>query len=124
MLKPIFAANWKMNHGPTEARAFVRAFLAAAPRGNGRTLAFFPPAITLPSVVHAFRDRPEVLVGVQNIHDQPAGAFTGETSAGMARDAASTRTVTARPPEPSGSGRSSGPVPIVASCARVVANRK
>ena len=27
MLKPIFAANWKMNHGPAEARAFVSTFL-------------------------------------------------------------------------------------------------
>ena len=87
MLKPIFAANWKMNHGPTDARAFLRNFVAHAPRGEARTLIFFPPAITVPTVVDALQDRPEVLVGVQNIHDEPAGAFTGETSAGMARDA-------------------------------------
>ena len=87
MLKPIFAANWKMNHGPTEARAFLRAFLAHAPRGDGRTLAFFPPAITLPSVVEALQDRPDILVGVQNIYTEASGAYTGETSAGMARDA-------------------------------------
>ncbi len=87
MLKPIHAANWKMNLGPTEARAFVRSFLAHAPRGDGRSLVFFPPAITLPSVVEALHDRPDVLVGVQNIHHEAAGAFTGETSAGMARDA-------------------------------------
>lgn len=87
MLKPIYAANWKMNLGPTEARAFVRAFLAHAPRGDGRSLVFFPPAVTLPSVVEALRDRPDILVGVQNIHHEASGAFTGETSAGMARDA-------------------------------------
>ena len=87
MLKPIYAANWKMNLGPTEARAFVRAFLAHAPRGDGRSLLFFPPAITLPSVVEALHDRPDILLGVQNIHHEAAGAFTGETSAGMARDA-------------------------------------
>lgn len=87
MLKPIFAANWKMNHGPTEARAFIRAFLTNAPRGDGRTLVFFPPAITLSSVVEALQDRPDVLVGVQNIYSEASGAFTGETSAGMARDA-------------------------------------
>lgn len=87
MLKPIFAANWKMNHGPTEARAFIRTFLPHAPRGDGRTLVFFPPAITLASVVAALEDRPDILVGVQNIYGEASGAFTGETSAGMARDA-------------------------------------
>ena len=87
MLKPIFAANWKMNHGPTDARAFMRSFLAQAPRGGGRTLAFFPPAITLATVADALHDRPEILVGVQNVHEEAAGAYTGEISAGMARDA-------------------------------------
>jgi triosephosphate isomerase len=87
MLKPVFAANWKMNHGPSDARAFLRAFLAHLPRGDRRTLVFFPPAITVPSVLDALADRPEVFVGVQNVHHEAAGAFTGEISAPMARDA-------------------------------------
>lgn len=87
MLKPIFAANWKMNHGPTDARAFMRSFLKQVPRGDKRTIAFFPPAITLQTVVDALHEHPEILVGVQNVHEEPAGAFTGEISAGMARDA-------------------------------------
>jgi triosephosphate isomerase len=87
MLKPIFAANWKMNHGPNDARAFMRTFLAHLPRGDGRTIAFFPPAITLPSVIDALADRPEMLVGAQNVYHEPTGAFTGEISAAMARDA-------------------------------------
>ena len=37
MRKPILAANWKMNHGPTDARAFFRAFLAHTPRATDRT---------------------------------------------------------------------------------------
>ena len=87
MLKPVFAANWKMNHGPSDARAFLRAFLAHLPRGDRRTLVFFPPAITLPTVVEALAERPEIFVGVQNVHHEAAGAFTGEISAPMARDA-------------------------------------
>jgi triosephosphate isomerase len=87
MLKPIYAANWKMNHGPSDARAFMRSFLAHLPRGDARTIIFFPPAITLASVMDALADRPEILVGVQNVHHEPSGAFTGEISAGMARDA-------------------------------------
>ncbi|MDF1501487.1 triose-phosphate isomerase [Roseisolibacter sp. H3M3-2] len=87
MLKPILAANWKMHHGPTEARAFFRDFLAHTPRVTGRTVVFFPPAITLRAVQEALQDRPEFLTGVQHVHDQASGAFTGEISAGMARDA-------------------------------------
>jgi hypothetical protein len=71
MLKPIFAANWKMNHGPSDARAFMRTFLAHLPRGDDRTIAFFPPAITLRSVLDALADRPEILVGVQNVTTSP-----------------------------------------------------
>jgi triosephosphate isomerase len=87
MLKPILAANWKMNHGPTDARAFMRQFLAHFPRNSDRTVAFFPPALTLHAVQEALKDRPEILVGVQNVHHEASGAFTGEQSAGMARDA-------------------------------------
>jgi triosephosphate isomerase (TIM) len=85
--KPVFAANWKMNHGPTDAKAFMRTFLVHYPRRADRTVAFFPPAVTLHAVTEALRDRPDVLVGAQNIHWEPKGAFTGELSAPIARDA-------------------------------------
>ena len=85
--KPVFAANWKMNHGPTDAKAFMRTFLVHYPRRADRTVAFFPPAATLHAVTEALRDRPDVLVGVQNIHWEPKGAFTGELSTPIARDA-------------------------------------
>jgi triosephosphate isomerase len=87
MRKPIFAANWKMHHGPTDAREFVRAFLSHFPRRSDRTVVFFPPALTLAALVEARGDRHELLVGVQNIHWEDKGAFTGELSAPIARDA-------------------------------------
>lgn len=85
--KPVFAANWKMNHGPTDARAFLRTFLVHYSRRTDRTVAFFPPALTLHAVTEALRDRSDILAGVQNIHWEPKGAFTGELSAPIARDA-------------------------------------
>lgn len=85
--KPVFAANWKMNHGPTDVKAFMRTFLVHYARRADRTVAFFPPALTLHAVTEALRDRPDVLVGVQNVHWEPKGAFTGEVSAPIARDA-------------------------------------
>ena len=87
MKRPVFAANWKMNHGPTDAREFLRAFLAHYPRQHDRTVAFFPPALTLHAVVEGVRERTDIVVGVQNIYWEDKGAFTGELSAPMARDA-------------------------------------
>ncbi len=85
--KPVFAANWKMNHGPTDAKAFMRTFLAHYARRLDRSVAFFPPAATLAAVLDALRERADVVVGVQNIHWEDKGAFTGEISAAIARDA-------------------------------------
>ena len=87
MKRPIFAANWKMNHGPTDAKAFMRTFLAHYARRPDRTVIFFPPALTLHAVLDALRERHDILVGVQNIHWEDKGAFTGESSAPIARDA-------------------------------------
>jgi triosephosphate isomerase (TIM) len=85
--RPVLAANWKMNHGPTEARAFVAAFLAAYTRRDDRTVILFPPALSLAVVRDALGARGDVVLGVQNIHWEAKGAFTGENSAPMARDA-------------------------------------
>jgi triosephosphate isomerase len=87
MKRPIFAANWKMNHGPTDAKAFMRTFLAHYARRPDRTVLFFPPALTMHAVLDALRERHDILVGVQNIHWEDKGAFTGESSASIARDA-------------------------------------
>jgi len=87
MTRHVFAANWKMNHGPTDAREFLRSFLQYYPRHSDRQVIFFPSAIALSVVVDALKDRTDVRVGVQNIHWEAKGAFTGEVSASMARDA-------------------------------------
>ena len=84
--KPVIAANWKLNHGPTDAKAFLQRFLAQAPKMHDRTLVFFPSAITVSTVVEGLRERPDIWVGVQNVHAEAQGAFTGENSVLMARD--------------------------------------
>lgn len=87
MRTPVFAANWKMNLGPTEARAYVAAFMARWPQRTDRSVIFFPPAVSLEAVSEAIRPRRDLDAGVQNIWMEDRGAFTGETSAPMARDA-------------------------------------
>lgn len=85
-LKPVFAANWKLNHTPTDARSFLQRFLALTPRQQDRTIILCPSAITLTTVTDALKDRPDIWVGVQNVHTEAQGAFTGENSVLMARD--------------------------------------
>ncbi len=87
MRTPIFAANWKLNHGPSDARAFLQRFLSLVPRQTDRSMLFFPPALSLPAVVESVRDRADILVGVQHVHTESLGAFTGENSVLIARDA-------------------------------------
>lgn len=87
MKRPVLAANWKMNNGPTAARIFMDAFLAGyAPRPD-RTVIIFPPAVALTTVARTLVNRGDVLAGIQNIHWADKGAFTGEISAPMAKDA-------------------------------------
>jgi triosephosphate isomerase (TIM) len=87
MKRPVLAANWKMNNGPTAARAFVKTFLAGYTQRSDRTVLIFPPAVALSTVADALAQRTDVLAGIQNIHWAEKGAFTGEISAEMARDA-------------------------------------
>ena len=76
-----------MNHGPSQARAYMATFLAASAPRNDRTIGIFPPALSLCAARDARDGRVDVLLGVQNVHTEEKGAFTGENSAPMARDA-------------------------------------
>ncbi len=85
--KPILAGNWKMNHGPSQAARFFADFLNLAEPGHDRTIAFFPPAMSFAAAREALQGRPDVRLGVQNVYWEESGAFTGELSVGMAKDA-------------------------------------
>ncbi len=90
MKLPIFAANWKMHHGPSDARAFIKNFLTHYPRQHDRKVLFFPNAMSVTTVSELVRERSDLETGIQNIHWEDKGAFTGENSAPMARDAGAT----------------------------------
>ncbi len=86
MRLPLLAGNWKLNHGPAETREFLRAFLPKL-HGITGTVAFFPPSLSLGAAVEARGGHSELLLGVQNVYWEPNGAFTGEISAPMAKEA-------------------------------------
>jgi triosephosphate isomerase len=78
---PYLAANWKMNKTVAEAAGFVDALLPriAATRSD---VVICPPFTALSEVVERSRGS-AVRVAAQNMHEAPAGAFTGEVSAAM-----------------------------------------
>jgi triosephosphate isomerase len=86
----LFAANWKMNIGPDEARAFARTFLAQVHPRADRELWFFPPAVSLEATAQAMQGRPDTRVGAQDVYWEPKGAFTGATSVALAKAAGAT----------------------------------
>lgn len=85
--RPLIAGNWKMNLAPREGAALARAIVAGL---NGREavadVVVAPTALALPAVVDALGEAPIGVAG-QNLHPQPAGAFTGEISGPLLRAA-------------------------------------
>ena len=84
---PIIAGNWKMYKGPQAALEFFDKFTAEHKARTDRSVVFFPPAIAVATAAWTLRQRTDLRVGVQNIHWEDEGAFTGETSAAQAREA-------------------------------------
>jgi triosephosphate isomerase len=82
MRKPLIAANWKMYKTPSEATAFLSAFLPMIAE-HGRVETVLCPAMTsLPALVEAARNT-QVRIGAQTMHWLNEGAYTGETSPTM-----------------------------------------
>ena len=84
--KLTFAANWKMNYGPADARAFAEKFLALTSPAEQRRLWFFPPAVSIEALARAVERRRDITVGAQNVHWEPKGAFTGGISIPMVKE--------------------------------------
>lgn len=83
----IYAANWKMNHGPAAAREYAEKFLALTSAVEGRSLWFFPPVVSLGALCQSMQGRRDISIGAQNVHWESKGAFTGEISIPMVMEA-------------------------------------
>jgi triosephosphate isomerase (TIM) len=90
--KKLIAANWKMYKTPSEAKAFVDAFLPLVAGHARDEIALFPSPVLLPTVVDAAKGS-NVEVGAQNIHFAEEGAYTGETSVGQLKAVGGTHTL-------------------------------
>ncbi len=76
-----------MHLGPADARAYLDAFLPATPPVPGRDLWFFPPAVSLETVARGGAGRQDLAAGIQDVHWEPKGAFTGAISVPIAAQA-------------------------------------
>ena len=87
MRTPFIAGNWKMNLTRSSAFELAKALAAGKPNG-GRAieLAVAPPFVYIEMVAGALRGS-GIQVGAQNVAQELAGAFTGEVSAPMLKEA-------------------------------------
>ena len=79
----VIAGNWKMHMGPTETLAFFDDLTVDGVSARHELL-LFPSAVSLTTASEASSRDPRVRLGVQNIHWEDEGAFTGEVSAPLA----------------------------------------
>ena len=82
--RPLVAGNWKMN-GLKRSAAEVEKL--KAPEGLGRLDLMVCPPATLVASFAALAQGSRLLIGGQDCHPDPAGAFTGDIAAEMLADA-------------------------------------
>jgi triosephosphate isomerase len=87
MRRPLIAGNWKMHKTVPEALEHVRAVRTAlVERPAEAEVLVAPPFTALHAVAEAIRGS-QIQLGAQNMHWEKEGAFTGEISPAMLRDA-------------------------------------
>ena len=87
MRKKIIAANWKMNMTVGETEGFFKPFLLEIGSEKRADVVIIPPFTALAKAGEILRNVQNVKLGAQNMSAEKSGAFTGEISAGMIKDA-------------------------------------
>ena len=94
--KTIIAGNWKMNKTASETKKFAEELKAILPKAKWCDVVVCVPAVNIPAAMKAFKDV-RVSVGAQNVFYEKSGAYTGEVSADMLKDLASSTSSSATP---------------------------
>ncbi len=93
MRKKIVAGNWKMNTTVAEGLALAKGIVEKVEEVPADvTLVVAPPFTHLTTVAQVLEGTP-IRLSAQNCADEPKGAFTGEVSAAMLKDAGCTYTI-------------------------------
>ena len=85
MRRKIIAGNWKMNKTPSEAEALIEE-LKPLVETEDADVVFCVPAIDIIPAVKAAAGS-NINIGAQNMYFEDKGAYTGEVSPGMLKDA-------------------------------------
>src|ERR687897_1480296 len=86
MRLPFIAANWKMHKTVHESVVFVKEFRSMVRDIDDVEIVVAPPFTAIHAVAEAARNSTVGVAG-QNIHGEQQGAFTGEVSAPMLKEA-------------------------------------
>ncbi len=87
--RPLICGNWKMNHGGPSGVELAMAVARLAKAYPRVDLAVAPPFTALAACAHEC-EAANVAVAAQDLHPGASGAFTGEVSGPMLRDAGCT----------------------------------
>jgi triosephosphate isomerase (TIM) len=84
MPRTILAGNWKMHKTAAQTRMFFEVFLPEAEAfPHDIDVVIAPPFTALAAAHLSLHNQSRVALGAQNVHWEPAGAFTGEVSVPM-----------------------------------------
>ncbi|HEX5279973.1 MAG TPA: triose-phosphate isomerase [Micropepsaceae bacterium] len=90
-MRTLLAGNWKMN-GLHASLAEIRALVRSAGQRPAADIVICPPATLIAEAARTVENAP-VEIGGQDCHAESSGAFTGEISAEMLRDAGATAVI-------------------------------
>jgi triosephosphate isomerase len=89
---PLIAGNWKMHGARSEALTLAATLARNIGQERGREVILAPPFTAL-EVVGKEIAGSAIKLGAQNVHWEPKGAFTGEISVGMLKEAGCTHVI-------------------------------
>ena len=92
MRRLFIAGNWKMNKDLAGALELVNALKAEVGDMTSIDVGVFPPYVYLAAVAEALKGS-RIIVGAQNLHHEPKGAFTAEISGPMILDVGATHVI-------------------------------
>lgn len=87
--RPLVAGNWKMHGTRAEAKALVEHIARGLSAASRAEVAVCPPFVLIPFVAEQLAGT-AITWGAQNLSEHKSGAYTGEVSGAMLRDAGCT----------------------------------
>ena len=84
--KTIIAGNWKMNNTLSQTKAFAEEIKPIMPKGKWCNVVLCVPATNIQAAVRLFKDC-HIAIGAETCHELDHGAYTGEITAAMIKEA-------------------------------------